>query len=147
MASTKRLKSVAHSLAHHAVSGLSYLHPHLSEACESVGKTYTVIDLVADNPCPASFKGNVPLQLALQELKGFYVRLLESEGFQMDAISSTTLLFSFNLKQNCHYCSTCTATIHTVTGTVFEKTVDYLGNEVTRAAHNIPVDADGCGAV
>jgi hypothetical protein len=31
----KRLRSVCHSIAHHAVSGLSYVHPHASPPVET----------------------------------------------------------------------------------------------------------------
>jgi hypothetical protein len=142
MASIKRLNSVVHSLAHHAVSALSYLHPHLAEACEDAGQTYAEIDLMQDEPCPSRYRARKPLQLAIGELKTFYTGLLESEGFILDKIERTNLLFSFDLARYDHYCSTCTARIQTKDGKCFEKTVNYLGNEVTRAAHNIPVNTD-----
>lgn len=140
MASTKRLNSVAHSIAHHAVSGLSYLHPHLSKACEAEGTTYVEIELLAEEPCPILFRKNNPVLLSIRELKNFYLRLLESEGFRKDDLTETHLLFSFDLKRFDHYCSVCTATLKANDGKVFEKTVDYIGNEVTRASHNLSLN-------
>lgn len=140
MASTKRLNSVAHSIAHHAVSGLSYLHPHLSKACEAEGATYVEIDLLAIEPCPVRFRAISPVLLSIRELKNFYLRLLESEGFNEDDLTETRLLFSFDLKRFDHYCSVCTATLKAKDGKVFEKTVDYMGNEVTRASHNLSLN-------
>lgn len=137
MTSTKRLNSVAHSIAHHAVSGLSYLHPHLSKACEAEGTTCVEIELLAEAPCPIRFRSITPALLSVRELKSFYLRLLKSEGFKQGDLTETHLLFSFDLKRFDHYRSVCTATLKAKDGKVFEKTVDYMGNEITRASHNL----------
>jgi hypothetical protein len=142
MASTKRLNSVAHSLAHHAVSSLSYLHPYLAEACDGMGTSYVEFDLLVPHTYPEAIVRIKPLVLSLDELRNFLRRLLNSEGFRIEDISSVLLLFSFNLERLDYYCSICTATIVTAAGKKFEKTVNYLGNEVTRAAHNLAFDAD-----
>jgi len=63
--------------------------------------------------------------------------LLNSEGFRIEDISSVVLLFSFDPNRLDRYCSTCTTTIVSDSGKVFEKTVNYLGKEVTRVAHNL----------
>jgi hypothetical protein len=42
-------KALAYSMAHHSQSYLSYLHPHLGEACEAAGVGEITLDLL-DGP-------------------------------------------------------------------------------------------------
>ena len=46
MASAKRLNSVCHSIAHQAVSGLSYVHPHVLATCCNSGVEEMTVDLL-----------------------------------------------------------------------------------------------------
>jgi hypothetical protein len=57
MTSIKKLSSVCHNIAHHAVSGLSYVHPHLRQACKGIGIDTITIDLLREQPCPDRFLG------------------------------------------------------------------------------------------
>ncbi len=55
MPSSKLLNGVAHDILHHAMSGLSCLHPHLSQTCRTAGVTEITLDLMRESPCqPAS---------------------------------------------------------------------------------------------
>jgi hypothetical protein len=53
MRSTKRLRSVVHSTAHHAMSGVCYVHPHLGEARKRVGAKRVSVDLLQSIIAPA----------------------------------------------------------------------------------------------
>ncbi len=131
MSSHKRLKSVAHSLAHHAVSALSYVHPHLSESCEREGLSSIEIDLMAANSCPKQFLGNKPLELSLNELKVTLNTILESEGFKINDLKSIILEFSFYHGQKDHYCSNCKATLYSTECRLYERTVNYMGDTIS----------------
>ena len=82
MASHKRLKSVVQSIAHHAVSALSFVHPHLGQACEAEGLDSIEIFVCEDEPCPKIFMNIEPLRLALNKLKETFYGLVVTEGFE-----------------------------------------------------------------
>ena len=46
------LTGVAHNIAHHSASGLSYLSPHLALALRSAGLQTTEIELLSTAPYP-----------------------------------------------------------------------------------------------
>jgi hypothetical protein len=127
MASNKRLNSVAQSIAHHAVSGLSYVHPHLGKMCDKSGISSVIIDILADDIYPVHFSENKPLRLALNQLKITFIEILHSEGFSINDISEVTLRFKFDFLKWDHYCSICTTKIIALSGRVYEKTVNFEG--------------------
>lgn len=105
----KRLRSVCHSIAHHAVSGLSYIHPHLAQACNNAGLVSIVIDLKQEEPCPDAFVRIKPLRLAVQAMRNRFEEILASEGFAPTDLLAATLRFEFPDKMdycssNCHAC-------------------------------------------
>jgi len=130
MSSHKRLNSVAHSLAHHAVSGLSYVNPHLSEACEKVGLHCIEIELLTKNSCPLQFLGNEPLELSLNELKLTLMKILKSEDYEPSQLKSAKLEFSFYHDKNNYYSSDCKATLHSTENRIYEKAVNYFGETI-----------------
>ena len=127
MASNKRLNSVAQSIAHHAVSGLSYVHPHLGEMCDKKGITSVEINILADDFYPSYFDANTPLRLSLNHLKARFFEILKREGFSENDISGVTLSFEFDFTKWDYYCSICTSKIITHSGSVYEKTVNFEG--------------------
>jgi hypothetical protein len=93
--SNKRFRSVAHNLGHHASSFLSYLHPHLSEACRLAGLAEVTIDLRALDLYPPGLPRLRPLELALGGLRSWFVAQLLHKGLTEHDVTSATLLFTF----------------------------------------------------
>lgn len=85
------LKGVAHNIAHHSGSGLSYISPHLANALRSAGVESTEIDLLVPQPYPPVAADSRPLRLALATLHQFVLMLLEKHGFGGDEIGSIVL--------------------------------------------------------
>ena len=86
-----KLKGVAHDIAHHSGSGLSYINPHLAKALRSAGVETTEIDLLSNLPFPPVASESKPLRLALEELHKFVIRLLAKYGFSLDEVSAVVL--------------------------------------------------------
>ena len=131
MSNHKRLKSVAHSIAHHAVSVLSHVHPHLSEACEELGHRAIEIQLMNENPCPNQFREISPVVLSLKNLKKTFANILEREGFKINDLVSANLEFRFYHGSKDHYCSDCKATLKSTEGRAYESGVNYVGDTIT----------------
>jgi hypothetical protein len=131
MASEKRLSSVCHGIAHHAVSGLSYIHPHLRQACRAVGESSVVIDLCNTNPCPEPLFTNQRLQNALLSVQTRFLQILQSEGFSASDIQEASLFFEFTPEFPDDYCSNCHASLVSATGKQFAHAVNYLGASIT----------------
>jgi len=128
MPSNKRLNSVCHSIAHHAASGLSFVHPHLRRACRAIGVACAVINLKAKEPCPEVFEYIEPLRLSLSSLRERFESILAAEGFTPADIESADLMFYFTAESPGDYCSICDAVIVSVAGKKYRYVVDYLGN-------------------
>ena len=127
MPSKKRLNSVCHSIAHHAVSGLSYIHPHILRTCRDAGISKLSISLLDAEPCPPGFIEVQPLRLSLTALKNKFESILASEGFSIADISKVTLTFSPDINMGDDYCSICHATLTSNTGQTYEHIIDCLG--------------------
>jgi hypothetical protein len=128
--SQKLLNSVAHNIAHHAVSGLSYVHPHLKQAVETQGLDSFSINLLCENPCPPSFRSIESLQLALLALKDKLGQIVSSEGLSVSDLHSADLLFEFPSNYPDDYCSDCHAVLVSVSGKTFRQSVNYLGQSI-----------------
>ncbi len=127
MPSRKRLRSVCHSIAHHAVSGLSYVHPHVLRACRSAGLSRMSIQLLESEPCPVLFRGNEPLRLSLHGLKEKLEHILATEGFAMSDIAGAELTFEPDPAQKDDHCSICRALLVPLIGEPVESIVNYMG--------------------
>jgi hypothetical protein len=86
------LKGVAHDLVDHAMSGLSFLHPHVGNYAREVGIDVFTIDLLDGATFPSS-KVPQPLQLALESLRSWFQPLLASYGFRLEDLASAKLAF------------------------------------------------------
>ena len=91
MSKMSTLAGVAHNLAHHAGSGLSYISPHLAQALRSAGADTTEIDLLALAPYPQNAWELEPLRLALATLQVTAKALLEKHGFSGKDVTSLFL--------------------------------------------------------
>lgn len=129
MTSEKRLSSVCHSVAHHAVSGLSYLHPHLARACRANDLPEANINLIADAPLSPGLIASEELYLAVTSLRARFAQILESEGFALTDLRTARLLFKFAGYRDDH-CSDCHAHLVSRSGRKFMSAVNYLGNSI-----------------
>ncbi len=91
MTKMANLAGVAHNIAHHSASGLSFISPHLAQALRAVGEETTTIELLAENPYPPKAAELQPLRLALASLKRTAQELLKKHGFTQDDVLSIVL--------------------------------------------------------
>jgi hypothetical protein len=91
MATKRALAGVAHDIAHHAASGLSYLSPHMAQALREAGLETTTLDLLDSSPYPNGVKEMKPLRLALQTLHKTSEDILKRYGFTKDDVTSIKL--------------------------------------------------------
>jgi hypothetical protein len=91
MAKMAGLTGVAHNIAHHSASGLSFLSPHLAQALREAREESTAIELLVQNPYPPKIAEMQPLRLALASLKGNVQGILRKHGFNQNDILSIVL--------------------------------------------------------
>jgi hypothetical protein len=91
MSKHSELAGIAHNIAHHAGSGLSYLSPHLAQALRATGAETTQINLLSKEPYPSNAVELKPLRLALATLRSTVQALLERHGFSEADVSAITL--------------------------------------------------------
>jgi hypothetical protein len=91
MAKQSTLAGVAHNIAHHSASGLSYLSPHLAQALRKAGIETTEIELMAPEPYPTHATELKPLRLALASLKSTVMAMLQKHGFAQSDVVSVVL--------------------------------------------------------
>ena len=95
MTSIKRLRSVIQSTAHHAVSGLCYVHPHLGEICKKHG-----IKSIGINLLEPGFNLELPaitreLELSTNALREKFDKLLVVENIHPSELKSALAIFNF----------------------------------------------------
>lgn len=125
MPSQKLLNGVTHDIAHHAVSGLSYIHPYLGELCRAMKVIHIELNILKECPLPEGVVPIEPLELASKGLHLEFVRILERNGFSLADVQVATLAFSFYFgpRRTDDYCSSCKATLVTSQGKKFEQVV------------------------
>jgi hypothetical protein len=126
MPSIKRLNSVCNSIAQHAVSFLSYLHPHLRLAIKQFGLKSITIDLLNIDPCPEQFRKIEPVHLSLISLRKRFEQILLSEGFTFEDIKEITLVFEIPKNDSDDWLD-CTARLIAKTGKIYMHAVNYMG--------------------
>ena len=91
MTTQRALAGVAHDIAHHAGSGLSYISPHLAQALRASGLETTNVELLDPNPYPQGVAELKPLGLALQALHSTAEEILQKYGFEKSDVTSIEL--------------------------------------------------------
>ena len=104
MASQKALKGVAYDIAHHAQSGLSYLHPHMGELCKEKSISEATINLMVKDSYPEELRKYKPLKLAIETLKSKFLSILDKREMKLDFVNELTLKFVFYAGDN-YLCS------------------------------------------
>ena len=95
MTSIKRLRSVIQSTAHHAVSGLCYVHPHLGEECKKSGIKKISVNLVTPGFDPELPSITRELELSTNALREKFSELLAVENIPASGIKSAYATFGF----------------------------------------------------
>ncbi len=93
--STKRLRSVIQSTAHHAMSGLCYVHPHLGAVCKGLGIKSVQVGLLEASFGPAL--GEIPKELSLSTnaLREKFLEILASEHITPNEVHEAYATFEF----------------------------------------------------
>ena len=93
--SIKRLKSVIQSTAHHAVSGLCYVHPHLGKACKESGINSIKVDLKKPKIEPVLATITTEIELSTNALRAKFAEILAAEEIAISEIDSAKIVFNF----------------------------------------------------
>ena len=104
MAGKKRLRSVIQSIAHHSISGLCYLHPHLGEQCKN-----DKIESISFNLTNGIFTLNLSkmspeLKLSSEALIERFDEILQIENIDRNNIKKAVTTFKFDHNQWARYC-------------------------------------------
>jgi len=91
MTTRRALAGVAHDIAHHAASGLSYLSPHMAQVLRAAGLNTTTLELLDSNAYPFGASEVAPLRLALQALRSTAETILRKYGFALSDVTSIQL--------------------------------------------------------
>jgi len=124
MAKLKELGCVAHNLAHHSQSSLSWLHPHLAKACWKAGIEGVSFDLLPNNPYPPGLPDSKPLRLALASLRDWFLGQLDHLGHDRSTVRRAILTFRF--RNDDGFNSAVAATIETNAGKEYSGKVDFI---------------------
>jgi hypothetical protein len=135
MPGTKRLRSVCQSIVQHAVSGLSFLQPHVMRVCRSAGLRQISVDLLDPEPCPSRFRDNEPLRRSLSALKERFEGVLASEGFATSDLKGAYLTFQADPAMSDDSSCICTAVSMPRSGGRVESTVNGMGGTVDPSAY------------
>ena len=94
MPTARVLQSVAHNIAHHAASGLSFLHPHAYRGLHALGLNQLTFDLLQSSPLSLE-QIETPLSLSANALQKKFRDILNSAGFQADDLIGAILEMRF----------------------------------------------------
>ena len=131
MPSHKRLSSVCHSIAQHAASSSSYVHPHLGKAAEKAGRATVQVDLLDSQATSKWLEPTKELILSLSALRGRFAAILSSERFDASAISSALLMFEFRGNFDDYYPKRVNSFIKAASGKTYVHAVNLMGNGVS----------------
>ena len=104
MAKIKRLRSVIQSTAHHGVSGLCYLHPHLGQQCKTDGITTVTLDLFTGTITPKLSNVSNEIELSKNAFIEKFNEILSSENFEKSEVSNVIASFQFDENSWAKYC-------------------------------------------
>ena len=124
MTSIKRLRSVIQSTAHHAVSGLCYVHPHLGEKCKETGIKSIGVNLMKPGFDAELRSITKELQLSTNALRQKFNELLAIERIELSEIKSAYATCAFLRGR---WPASCHIEAITIEGTKVEVAVDSSG--------------------
>ena len=132
MPSIKVLKSVAHNIAHHAQSFLSWLHPHMGEACRLASVTSADLELLRAQPYPLMLPRSEPLEIALLGLQTKFWEILHLTGLPRESVQSVRLEFFFSQSRTDDYSCAVRAVITASDGKIFDKRIAEVGSVLSK---------------
>jgi hypothetical protein len=124
MASARGLRGIAHNLAHHTQSSVSWVHPHLAQVCHAAGVDEATVELLRPNAYPVGLSESEPLRFALDGLRSWFFDLLARHGYEEVALESVMLNVRFRGRDE--YDSAVGVTIVTRERKVFAGSVDFI---------------------
>ncbi|WP_448647360.1 hypothetical protein [Pseudomonas mohnii] len=127
MPSRRRLSSVCHSIAHHAASSLSYVHPHLLQALKATGELIATVDLLSTTPYPKELHNHPHLPTALSSLRGRFEQIVKPEGFLITDLNEAKLFFKPDGQYRDDYCCECHARLSHSSGRKYFAAVNCMG--------------------
>jgi hypothetical protein len=113
-------------LAHHATSGLCYVHPHLGTHCRKHQRRQAIIDLLQPEKSDIPGVWPKPLELSLASLGKTFVELLGKERLDLGYITRATALFQFYASQ---WPSACLARLNLADGKLISVAVGFDGRK------------------
>lgn len=132
MRSAKRARSVAHSLAHHATSGLCDVHPELGAHCRKHRRPHATINVLQPEQSDVPGVWPAPLSLSLNALRRKFVDILGKERIDVGYISSATALFQFHNRQ---WPSACLVRLTLADGKLISVAVGFDGRKAEVLTH------------
>ena len=137
MPSRRRLSSVCQSIAHHAASGLSYVHPHLLQALKVTGEPFATVDLLSATPYPKELRSHPHLPTALSSLRDRFEQILKSEGFLITDLNEAKLFFKSDGQYHDEYCCECHARLSHSSGRKYFAAVNCMGKSIVPQPANL----------
>lgn len=128
MVRANRIRSVCHSIAHHAASGVSLAHPYVLQACAALGASALEVNLLDEDPCPPSCGNNEPLRFALRGVRLKLSHILAAEGMTFEDLVDASLTFRRMPEAHDDYSTICRAQLRRVDGAVADVAVDCMGH-------------------
>lgn len=119
----KVLQSVAHDVAHHAQSSISWLHPHVGQACRAAGQLEVEVQLTSTELYPPALPPMEPLRLALLGLRDRFWRIVAAHKLEESVVKEASLLFRFSEGRNDDYLSEVTGRVTGSNGRTYEARV------------------------
>lgn len=95
MVSQKLYNGIAHDIAHHAASGLSYLHPHLAKACKVLGVNEVSMSLLDEQSFRQDLLIQKPLQLSSDKVKEKFREMILQAQLDTQQLEKASLHFQF----------------------------------------------------
>lgn len=134
MPSIKRCRSVAHSIGHHAISGLCYIHPHLGHFCLEFKLDSASVDLI--NPGSSEYAQDwpEPLKLASRALADTFSLLLDKEKIERNYIGYAEILFQFGKRR---WPRSCVVRLRLIDGKSIEWALDEMGKRADVLSPNV----------
>ena len=122
----KRVRSLIHSIAHHGVSALSWLHPRLGEECKSQDLDSMLINLLDGMIITQGVLASKETILGAKELSENFKRIAKVEGLELPDLVYAKIEFQFGKGR---WPSSCQVDVTGSDDTAFEIKVDGMGNK------------------
>ena len=124
MAPSKLLKGAAYDIAHHAQSGLSYVHPYIGDLCEAAETKEVMLSVLTSEPYPKGLDKIKPLQLSCMALKNKFYEILEKMGVEAGEVSELTLKFIYSSSRTDNYTCSVESTLTKANGIKYVQLVE-----------------------